>query len=238
MHSRCRFMVVSLVTWTTLKHFQIDDSVCPIQIVGVVIRGTYPRLHLGRTTEAQSDCRPCFVVRSAFQLGGSKGVEGNYMRLRVFLSTVFIAASLFAFSATTAQAQSAPHAEAAHTAKSCAAWNVAGKWLSVASNNYDTTFIISQHGTHLSGRASIPASEAANSGYSTGTFTGTMIGQRFSITVIWAPRASDGVRLHGRYTGTVISRHIVKGLALDLTTKPTPAPASWVGYGPTRCTKS
>jgi hypothetical protein len=160
------------------------------------------------------------------------------MRSKVFLSTVFIAASLITFGATAAQAQSDPHTAIAHTAKTCAAWNISGKWLSVASNNYDTTFIISQHGTHLSGPASIPASEAANSGYSTGTFTGTMIGQRFSIIVIWAPRASDGVRLHGRYTGTVINRHIVKGFAIDLTTKPTPPSASWVGYGPTRCTKS
>jgi hypothetical protein len=159
------------------------------------------------------------------------------MRSKVFLSTIFIAVSLFSMSATAAQAQTAPHTAAAHTAKSCAAWNIAGKWLSVASNNYDTTFIISQHGTHLSGPASIPASEAANSGYSTGTFTGTMIGQKFTITVIWAPRASDGVSVHGRYTGTVVSRHIVKGLGVDLTDKPTPTPASWVGYGPTRCTK-
>jgi hypothetical protein len=96
-------------------------------------------------------------------------------------------------------------------------WDIAGKWLSVASNDYDTTFIVSQHGTHLSGSASIPASEAANSGYSTGTFTGTMIGQKFTITVIWAPRASDGVSVHGRYTGTVVNRHIVKGLGVDLT---------------------
>jgi hypothetical protein len=159
------------------------------------------------------------------------------MRSKVFLSTSFIALSVFSFSATAAQAQIAPHAAVAHTAKSCAVWDIAGKWLSVASNDYDTTFIVSQHGTHLSGSASIPASEAANSGYSTGTFTGTMIGQKFTITVTWAPRASDGVSVHGRYTGTVVNRHIVKGLGVDLTDKPTPSPASWVGYGPTRCTK-
>jgi hypothetical protein len=32
---RSRFMVVSLVTCITVKHFQGDDSVCPIQIVGL-----------------------------------------------------------------------------------------------------------------------------------------------------------------------------------------------------------
>jgi len=107
----------------------------------------------------------------------------------------------------------------------------------VATNNYDTTLVITQHGTKLSGPASIPQSEAVDSHYSTGTFTGTVIGKHFRIVVIWAPRSTDGVQLHGLYTGTVVSGHIVKGLATDLTTKPTPSPASWVGYGPTRCLK-
>jgi hypothetical protein len=95
--------------------------------------------------------------------------------------------------------------------------------------------IITQHGTKLSGPETIPANEAVDSGYSVGHFTGTLVGKKFRIIVIWAPRASDGVRLHGLYTGTVVSKHIVKGLATDLTTKPTPSPATWVGYGPTTC---
>ena len=58
---------------------------------------------------------------------------------------------------------------------------------------------------------------------------------KIRIIVIWAPRASDGVQLHGLYAGTVISKHIINGLATDLTTKPTPTPATWVGYGPSVC---
>ena len=83
--------------------------------------------------------------------------------------------------------------------------------------------------------ATIPADEAVNSGYSTGHFTGTIVGTKIRIIVIWAPRASDGVQLHGLYAGTVISKHIINGLATDLTTKPTPTPATWVGYGPSVC---
>lgn len=128
-------------------------------------------------------------------------------------------------------------AEAVGTTASCAEWDIAGKWLSVATNNYDVTLIVAQHGTHLSGRAPIPVAEAVNSHYSTGTFSGTLIGRHFEIVVVWAPRSTDGARLHGQYAGTVVSGHIVKALGTDLTTKPTPPSAGWVGYGPTRCLK-
>jgi hypothetical protein len=141
----------------------------------------------------------------------------------------------------TAQAQAAlrPVASRAHVvahATACIKYKVAGKWLFVATNDYRTTAIITQHGNKLSGPMTIPANEAVNSGYSLGHFTGTVVGKRFRIIVIWAPRASDGVQLHGLYTGTVTTKHIVNGLATDLTTKPTPSPAAWVGYGPTVCT--
>jgi hypothetical protein len=155
---------------------------------------------------------------------------------KLCVSAAIGAASLLPMSAI-ASAQTGRQHQAESAAKSCIDWKVAGKWLSVASNNYDTTLVISQHGTKLSGLASIPLSEAVDSHYSTGTFTGTETGKHFRIVVIWAPRSTDGVQLHGLYTGTVVSGHIVKGLATDLTTKPTPSPASWVGYGPTTCLK-
>ena len=134
-------------------------------------------------------------------------------------------------------ATAAPHLRAVDAGTSCKSWKITGKWLSVASNGYSDTFNIAQRGTHLSGTATIPADEAVNSGYSTGTLTGTLKGGAFNIVVIWAPRKSDGVRLHGKYTGRVVAGHVVKGLATDLTTKPTPAPGTWTGYGPTVCLK-
>jgi hypothetical protein len=147
------------------------------------------------------------------------------MRTRI-VAAVALAAVLLPFGAS---------AHAATPAKRCTQYKVAGKWLFVASNNYDTTLIITQHGNKLSGPETIPADEAVNSGYSTGHFTGTIVGTKIRIIVIWAPRASDGVQLHGLYAGTVISKHIINGLATDLTTKPTPTPATWVGYGPSVC---
>jgi len=50
-------------------------------------------------------------------------------------------------------------AHAATPAKRCTQYKVAGKWLFVASNNYDTTLIVTQHGNKLSGPETIPATK-------------------------------------------------------------------------------
>ena len=147
------------------------------------------------------------------------------------------AASLLQVSTAASSAQAQPRTAVVAATTSCAKWNISGKWLSVATNNYDVTLIVAQHGTRLTGSASIPAAEAVNSHYSTGKFSGTLIGRHFEIVVVWAARSTDGARLHGKYVGTVVSGHIAKGIGIDLTTKPTPTPAGWVGYGPTRCLK-
>lgn len=159
------------------------------------------------------------------------------MRMKRRAAALLLTAAAVLVPVGLASARTDSAKRSANAAAACKQWNVAGRWLSIATNNYHVTLNIVQHGHRLSGTASIPPAEAANAGYSTGAFTGTLKGNRFRIVVVWAPRASDGARLHGLYAGTVVSHHIVRGLATDLTTKPTPSPATWVGNGPTRCVK-
>lgn len=109
--------------------------------------------------------------------------------------------------------------------------NIAGKWLSVASNIYDVTLVVAPHGPHLSGSASIPAAEAIDSNLFVGLFTDKLIGRCFKIVVL-APRSTDGALVNRQYIVTVDGRHIGNALATDPTTKRTPTPASWVGYDP------
>jgi hypothetical protein len=134
-----------------------------------------------------------------------------------------------------AQARSAANAK---TPATCAQWSVTGIWKSAATNNYHVTFRLVQNGTSVTGTATNPPAEAAIAGYATGKLTGSVNGNRFRIIVVWAPRASDHVRLHGLYTGTVTKNAIKNGFGKDLTTKPTPTPAAWSATGSSRCVKA
>ncbi len=136
-----------------------------------------------------------------------------------------------------ANAQARPATNAASPAK-CAQWNITGIWKSAATNNYHVTFRFIETGTRVTGTATTPPGEAAIAGYATGKLTGSVKGSRFRIVVVWAPRASDHVQLHGLYTGTVTKNHIIDGFGKDLTTKPTPTPAAWSATGSSRCVKT
>jgi hypothetical protein len=92
-------------------------------------------------------------------------------------------------------------AEAVGTTASCAEWDIAGKWLSVATNNYDVTLIVAQHGTHLSGRAPIPAAEAVNSHYSDRNPIGEPLAMRVGVGGWWSmpPRTRPVISSRAHY---------------------------------------
>jgi hypothetical protein len=157
------------------------------------------------------------------------------MHLNPRSTAAFAATAFLILGASSAQARSTADAT---TPASCANWNVTGIWKSAASNNYHVTFRFVQKGNKLTGTATNPPGEAAIAGYATGSLTGSVKGNHFRIIVIWAPRTSDHVQLHGLYVGTVTKNAITDGLGTDLTTKPTPPPASWSATGPSKCVKS
>jgi hypothetical protein len=155
-----------------------------------------------------------------------------YKALNRALAVVVVVFSVGAASAAAAS----PSIHTGQTTASCSQWGITGTWGSTASNNYHVSYRFTQHGTTLTGRATIPPAEAKLAGFSTGTLAGTLKGSQLRFIVTWAPRASDHVRLRGLYVGAVTNGHAT-GHAQDLTTKPKQPQAAWTATGPTSCTR-
>ncbi len=113
---------------------------------------------------------------------------------------------------------------------SCPGWNVSGTWHTLQSNRYHVTWILSQAGTKLTGSATLPPAEAATVGYSKGKVSGSVTGNRLSLTVGWA--APSGV-VRGVYVGTIRQGGVDDGIGYNAANPA--AKVHWTGTGPTGC---
>ena len=131
-----------------------------------------------------------------------------------------------------------PFGAAAHLpgagAQSCSQYAVSGTWQTHQGNNYDPAFSFSQSGTAVSGTATLPASQAANAGFSgSGRISqGSLTGNQLDVSVSW-PK-TDGGTAQGRYTATVVPA----GSGQGSLSGGSAGGMSWTGSGPLTCTST
>ena len=112
--------------------------------------------------------------------------------------------------------------------------NVTGKWRQTQSNfPAGATLQLRQHGTKLTGFATIAPGPAASLGYSKGMLTGTIKDDHIDLVVRWEKSTIDGIRNLGHYFGTVTTNRMSGG-ANNLAKSPD-VMETWSARGRARC---
>lgn len=115
---------------------------------------------------------------------------------------------------------------AAARGTACKSWDVGGTWR-LLSNGFHVTMTLTQTGTMLLGKATLPAREVRRAGYSAGTVGGYVKGSQLMLFVDWS------AYVHIVYSGTLRKGGVDRGITYDGAQQN--LKARWTGTGPARC---